>query len=128
MMFFKVSIMLNNIMFLSLVVYFIYVDFSYTKHYLPAFDSKVKDFMLLYIFAMFSYTYELYSKVSDLDRTCFFEYSYTMVNKDKTFTKKRESVVKRRRESVQSALLIGNIGSINTAFMGGLMPNGHIQV
>jgi hypothetical protein len=87
--FFKISIMMNNLMFLSMVVHFIYIDFSYTMHYLPTFDSKVKDFMLLYIFAMFSYTYELYSKVTDLDHTCNFRYCYTVMNMDKTHAKKR---------------------------------------
>jgi len=38
---FKVHILINSMMFFLSGVYFIWVDFTYTYHKLPAFDSKV---------------------------------------------------------------------------------------
>ena len=61
--------MMNTLMFFTSGVYYISIDFTYTQHMVPSFDNKCHDFMLLFIFTMFSYTYELYAKVSDLDHT-----------------------------------------------------------
>lgn len=63
-------------------VYFIVVNYTYTRHRLPAFDNKVHDFMVLFIFSMFAYTFELYSKITDLDRTGDLKYIYSLKNFD----------------------------------------------
>lgn len=68
--------MANCLLFFVSSAYFIYVDFTYTNKMIAAFDAKVHDFMLLYIFAMSSWLYELYSKMTDLDYTGDFEYVY----------------------------------------------------
>jgi hypothetical protein len=73
---FKLSLMANCLLFFFSGAYFIYVDFTYTKKMLPAFDAKVHEFMLLLLFAMFSWLYELYSKMTDLDYTGDFKYVY----------------------------------------------------
>jgi hypothetical protein len=94
---FKLSVMANCIMFLINGVYFIYVDFSYTMHFLPAFDNKVHDFMLLFIFSLFTYTLEMYSKITDLDRTGELRYVYSIKNVDKTLPLKKQSIIKKKR-------------------------------
>lgn len=74
--------MINCLMFLISGVYFIVVDFTYTQHMLPSFDKQVHDFMLLFIFTLFSYAYELYNKISDLDHTGDLKYIYKIKNVD----------------------------------------------
>jgi hypothetical protein len=102
----KISSMINSLMFFTSGVYYIYIDFTYTQHMLPSFDNKCHDFMLLFIFTMFSYTYELYAKVSDLDHTGDLRYIYAMKNVDETLTKKKKSIIKRKRESINSISLL----------------------
>jgi hypothetical protein len=80
--FFKLSVMVNTLMFFISGVYFILVNFTYTRHRFPKFDGKVHDFMVLFIFSMFAYGYELYNKITDLDRTGDLRYIYQIKNVD----------------------------------------------
>ena len=77
---FKLHLMINCLMFFVSGVYFIYVDFTYTNHKIPSFDNKVHQFMVLFIFTMFGWFYELYSKVTDLDHTGNFKFIYKLKN------------------------------------------------
>ncbi len=93
----KLHVMINCIMFMICGVYFIWVDFTYTKHMLPTFDGKVHEFMVLFIFTMFTYSYEMYAKVTDLDHTGDLRYIYTIKNMDANLPKKRESIKQHKR-------------------------------
>lgn len=70
--------MINGLMFFISGLYFIYLGYSYTKHCLKAFDDKVHDFMLLFIFSMFSFSCEIFNKVTDLDHTGDLKYLYKL--------------------------------------------------
>jgi hypothetical protein len=86
---FKLSVMVNCLLYFVSGAYFIYVDFTYTNKMIPAFDAKVHDFMLLYMFAMFSWLYELYSKMTDLDYTGDFKYVYQIKKVDQNRGKRK---------------------------------------
>ena len=81
---FKLHLMINCLMFFASGVYFIYADFTYTNHKLKAFDDKVHDFMVLFIFSMFGWLYEFYSKTTDLDHTGDLKFIYKIKNVDST--------------------------------------------
>jgi hypothetical protein len=87
---FKLSLMANCLLFFISGAYFISVDFTYTNKMLPAFDAKVHEFMLLYIFGVFSWLYELYSKMTDLDYTGDFKYVYQIKKFDENRGNKKQ--------------------------------------
>ena len=66
---FKLVIMEICLMFLIGGIYYVWVDYSCTNHMLPSWDSKVHDFMILLFFSLFAFAFEIYSKITDLDRT-----------------------------------------------------------
>jgi hypothetical protein len=74
--------MANALMFFISGIYFIVINFSYTNHRLKAFDNKVHDFMVIFIFAMFGCLYEYYNKFTDLDYTGTLKYAYKIKNMD----------------------------------------------
>ena len=100
--FYKLSTMANCLMYFICGVYFIVANFTYTRHRLPAFDGKVHDFMVLFIFSMFAYAFELYSKITDLDRTGDLKYIYSLKNFDNNLEKKKKNVIKNKRRSLRS--------------------------
>lgn len=79
---FKLHLLCNGLMFFICGVYFILVDFTYTSHMLKYFDDKVHDFMVLLIFSMFGWCYELYRKTTDLDYTGDLKFVYKIKNVD----------------------------------------------
>ena len=79
---FKLHIMINCLMFFVSGVYLTYVDFTYTNHKLSSFDNKVHQLMVLFIFTMFFWLYEMYSKVTDLDHTGDLKFIYRLKNVD----------------------------------------------
>lgn len=103
---FKLHAMMNCLMFFICGVYFILVDFSYTQHMLKSFDDKVHDFMVLFIFTMFSFAYELYSKITDLDHTAELRYIYMVKNCDENLPKKKNSIIKQKRDSVNNLKIL----------------------
>ena len=79
---FKLHIMMNCLSFFVSGVYFIYVDFTYTDCKLASLDNKVDQLMVLFIFTMFGWLYEMYSKVTDLDHTGDLKFIYRLKNVD----------------------------------------------
>jgi hypothetical protein len=73
----------NTLMFFIQGTYFMYSNWSYTHHLLPSYDSKVKDFMILFIFGLFAWVWEIYKKITDFDFTADLRYIYLVKNIDK---------------------------------------------
>ncbi len=73
---------------------------------LPAFDNKVHEFMVLFIFTMFGWLYEIYSKTTDLDHTGDLRYIYKIKNVDETRPQKTKEIIKRKKESLNSIRLL----------------------
>ena len=67
--FYKLTLLICCIFFFEIGVYFITVDYSYTKGKNTQFDGQVKELMLLNVFGTFSLIIEIYSKMTDLDHT-----------------------------------------------------------
>jgi hypothetical protein len=86
---FKLSLMVNCLLYFVSGAYFIYIDFTYTNKMLISFDAKVHDFMLLFLFAMSGWLYELYNKMTDLDHTGDFKYVYRIKNVDANRPKRK---------------------------------------
>ena len=63
-------------------IYFIIVDFPYTNRRFKAFDNKVHEFMVIFIFAMFGCLYQYFNKMTDLDYTGMLKYVYRIKNVD----------------------------------------------
>ena len=67
--FYKFVLLICCILFFEIGIYFITVDYSYTKGLNLTFDGQVKELMLLSVFGNFSLIIEMYSKMTDLDHT-----------------------------------------------------------
>jgi len=61
---FKLGLLSNCAMLIFLCGYFISSGFSPSNHFSPSFDSKMKDIILLTLFGLFAFQFELYSKLS----------------------------------------------------------------
>ena len=75
---YKLSLIANSGMLVALSGYYFSVNFSFTRHYLPVLDEKIQSSVMIYLFGIFTYQYEFYSKISDLDFTTYLKYIYQM--------------------------------------------------
>lgn len=103
---FKLHLIINCLVFLLCGVTFIWVDFTYTYHMLPAYDNKVHEFMVLFIFTSFGCLYEFYNKTTDLDHTADFKYIYMIKNVDHTRCEKKKIIIKHKKDSIHSIKLL----------------------
>lgn len=58
--------------------YYMSQNYQYTNGADPQLDGQVKDFVLLYIFGLFTLFCELYSKLCDIDETAELKYTYQL--------------------------------------------------
>lgn len=73
---YKLCLISNSSMIVALSAYYFSIDFSFSRHYLPSFDDKLQDFLMIYLFGIFAFQYEFYSKISDMDFTTNLKYIY----------------------------------------------------
>ncbi len=75
---YKLCLISNSSMLVALSAYYFSINFSFSRHYLPSFDDKLQDFIMIYLFGIFAFQYEFYSKISDMDFTNNLKYIYQM--------------------------------------------------
>ena len=92
---YKLALLADATLFFEIGAYYMSSGFNYTGGSDTTLDGKVKDFVLLYIFGMFTLFVELYSKMSDIDETAElkFTYQFKEMEEEKKIERIRRSVI-----------------------------------
>jgi hypothetical protein len=91
----KSTLMINGIIYFMIGAYYMMTNYQLTRGFMPAIESKLKDFVLLFVFANFSLFMEMYSGVSGKDKTEDLEYKYVFEEDD-------EDEIKSKRKKSKS--------------------------
>lgn len=75
---FKIVLLADAAAFFQIGSYYMSTNYKYTNGDDSDLDGQVKDFVLLYIFGLFTLFCELYSKICDIDETAELKYGYQL--------------------------------------------------
>lgn len=92
---FKLVLLADSAVFFEIGAYYMSNDYRYTAGADSDLDSKIKDFVLLYIFGLFALFVELYAKMCDIDQTTElkFDYQFKEMEEEKKIERIRKSVM-----------------------------------